>query len=566
MDITQLDIKTVEKLALFWEISQWGYYGRRLNIGSNKKQRRQMIKMLETSHEIDNDILAYFKTCSDDEFLNTMKSAGEYIEKAEKEKKLAFREKFSELSEDAADLLFDFSAGLYDECMTNSDGDLVFYFPHCYSTGTVMTLKNSHISPSDFYWDKEEITDCVLEKTEGGYALKLYYVPHRYEDFEEVPASEDEKEELAVITFTDAETKFDIFKTYFDGDSAWGYLSKICASLVALSERKELTSEEKACLPIAKELADLVGPVFREFKTTEYPIFKAKAEAMGYKKAVKLIDKAEAQTNDKNRAWCAGRLQTELQQAKYEPLWRAVYAPFEKLQEGYSDYHDLCKIPDSFDKFRSAIQTYMEERGYSGQYPNFFKAETLSGVHAIGGITGSITVGKENAAFYVTCCEYVCDNDILISFICGTHILKGAEQVTDILSCAFQSPRRTLSSDIFPLADNDFTEEEKLSNLKRTLNVAIKKTELKRLNKGEKQFVSNEKRPSLATFVLMSIFGLIFVAVLVLLFSLICGAILLFKYDMNEVISSLKDMPILQAGIGGYIVWEVIALLLSVWG
>lgn len=565
MDISTLDTEVIEKLAFCWSVSQWGYLSAH-STDNKKRLRKKMTKDLDKTYNIDSDIMAHLKNCDDGEFFDILESCSAYTEKIAKDKKQAFTEKFSELSEDATELLYDFAAGFYETCTKNSNGDMIFYFPKAYAVGTVLTLKNSVVKPSGFEFPKEEITDTELEKTDDGYILRLFYVPHRYDDFTEVIATEEEKEELATITFTDAQTELGIYKSNFKGYDPWTFLSEICSSLVELSEHKELTDKEKALLPQAKELSFLFGPNFGEYKVTNFPIFKSKAQASGYKKVLKLVDKIEAQENDSDRLKQNIKLRVELQNAKYEQLWRTLYAPFEELQNEYPEFISLFDTPKILPDVRSTIQTFMEEHGYEGEYPNFVKTATVSGVHIIGNmIDGSVLVGRDNAVFYVQCHEYIYDNDLSVSFFCGTQILKKGEKVGDIFTSTFKSPRRTAEDGAYFNTDSDDMDKvETLNRLKRILNIAVKKTELKKLNKYEKKSAGLESPSFLASFVFLSIIGILYCVMLMGGFLLIGGIIGGLTLGFDGIREIIEDMPWLKVGALAYALWEVFAVIFSI--
>lgn len=140
----------------------------------------------------------------------------------------------------------------------------------------------------------------------------------------------------------------------------------------------------------------------------------------------------------------------------------------------------------------------MEQHGYSGTYPDFYKEGGLKDFRKVVHSQGvTYLFGSEKPAVYRIHCAESFDDCMTISFVCGTALLKPGEKADDIFSCMFiANARRMVDTVLFRLVEyadrtNNYAE------LEQYLEVAVKRAECQRLTREEqKKCVNYAKQKS----------------------------------------------------------------------
>jgi hypothetical protein len=131
----------------------------------------------------------------------------------------------------------------------------------------------------------------------------------------------------------------------------------------------------------------------------------------------------------------------------------------------------------------------MQEYGYSGVYPDYYKKSAIKGIHLFEAYNLSYTIAFEkNAVHHIHCEEFINEKGIDLSFICGTEFLKRGATMSDINSCRFNNKGKKYAS---YLRFSDYFEDGPKTPLEDKIKIATKKTEFKKLNKEEKSQTFN---------------------------------------------------------------------------
>lgn len=218
-----------------------------------------------------------------------------------------------------------------------------------------------------------------------------------------------------------------------------------------------------------------------------------------------------------------GRLGNPLCTQKLEPLWRAIYEKIQQSQEGYPVKVEQHCDSTELEKKRAAIQAFLHQQGFSGQYPDFVKTGNISGLHLADSYDQAYLCGMEkDARMYIRCVESLQDNArLLVHFLCGTALKQTSVQ--DIHSCLFNAKGQRLFwwvRDYDCVYDAEIAQTEE--RILRLAQIAVKKVQMQKLTKEEKKLYSFGSSEGMAWFWLWllmggGLFGIAMVAAFMLL-------------------------------------------------
>ncbi len=324
------------------------------------------------------------------------------------------------------------------------------------------------------------------------------------------------------VFFESAEVEINIesaLKTDFD-DSPWKYLQNIADEIIKkyyfLGENK-LNSMEKELLPLSAGICSMrflsdFPEELRKYNLSQIIPFAEKLGFAGLDKPIGKITVKEI----KNNFDYSFELFLTLNNVKYEPLWKEIYSLFELSQKEYEE-QEGTEITESF---KNKIQEYMISLGYIGTYPEFTKAGEIKGPITVESNAGNYTLFKEsNVAFHVRFNENIFNNRIYLNALSSTEILKKDKSPNSAIYGMFDNKGHHFSvvSSFEFSNDND-------DILYKSIDIAVKRAELKKLNSKEKDFCpadSNSSGSFLLNFVLMGGFFGISMAVIFAIINLV---------------------------------------------
>ncbi len=322
--------------------------------------------------------------------------------------------------------------------------------------------------------------DARISKEDGGYTLSC--TAENYEDDTSAPVS---------IFFDRAETCVDVFPADRGEimSAPWRTLALISSEILAKAElgQEYLNQDEKALIPLFKELSIPTGLVYGGEPVSDFAILKQYLNKYGLTHMIPLLDKAAAQSRSGSaNPALLSRIETKLSDKKCEPLWRELYALAATTQRGYSD-KPISSGGGKLSAIRSEIEAELHARGYEGSYPSFRKNGDMKGVHIEENYGQGYLIGMEkNVAYFVECRELTDGGALQIQFMSGTALLKKGEVVEDIYSCCFFDKGRRLFKTFTWDADGELD-----GSPRSAAEIAAKRAECKKLSRGEREFIGN---------------------------------------------------------------------------
>lgn len=297
------------------------------------------------------------------------------------------------------------------------------------------------------------------------------------------------------LQFSGAAVEYRVFKAHCTSfaDTPWEHLSSIAADIV---DKFDVSSEllnpkETELLPLLVELNCL----FREylpddFAFTGFEQLKKRAQKHGFSKVVKTLQKAEQNLSEEMPTISnTQKVINLLNRAEYEPMFREIYGLITDSQEDYANAVEALCDPDTVQNTRKKIQHLMEQHGFSGQYPDFYKNGAIKGVKLTNAYGEPYFVGWEkNVVGRIQCVEECFNGHLRIQFVCGTALLKKNETCEDIFACCFNNKgRRYMRSFDCAIGYTDENGEIQSDDLELCVSIAVKKSFLEKLTKQEKE-------------------------------------------------------------------------------
>ncbi len=380
------------------------------------------------------------------------------------------------------------------------DGDLYIILQDEIAYCLTLVLEQAQIESEnedafDYY-----ASDFSVMKTADGYELRGLCV--NWET--------DEEREFS-IHFKKAHTQFEVYRAdeYFC-EKPWDLLSEVAVSVCERAKLPYFTPNEKEIklLPLLEEISNF-NPgkcVNAEAKrSVTFPLLKEKAKEYGFTKLIRKIEAAEKKLTKKVRFREFYKIQSvlnELNKVKYEKLWREIFFSVKASQKEYPSRKNFDSVSDEVKTAREIITQKLRSCGYSGTYPDFVKHGSLRGIHLAFSYNQSYFIGAEkNVVYYIHCEEQMMEN-ICFTLRCGTALLKKNETAEDIYSCLFNGAGRRLyyGLDCFDISYDGIMQDYSEPYLENRVNIAVKRTEYKRLTKEERQLIGRSFKGSLSVF------------------------------------------------------------------
>ncbi|MCH5303294.1 MAG: DUF3878 family protein [Ruminococcus sp.] len=488
MDISKIDKNLIERFDSSYTIAEYVFGVE--PIAASAKTQKKIRKWIEKNYIGDEiyhqNVMRYIgKEVSDKRFLEFIKACHDQIQLNGTRKKQLF-DKFSvDLTEEVKNAIWELLE--YDVYCSNvrkagNDAQInVGYTTGCERT---LTLVNASGIP-------EGRIDCL--SFENGAFIKQddeYILSGEVENYEEDLSTS------FSIRFTDAKIDTPLFRAdeQLFLDTPWDYLESIAGAILDkyILSAEYLNDREKELLPLIAEISKLSywRYIPDEFKSADFTQLKFYIIRFEYNELLPLVEVLEKEFFDENKKErIIKKLVSKLNTQKYEPLWREIYNILVKSQENYKSKETVCCQKELLKETRSNIQRLMEFHGYSGQYPDFTKKGSTRGVHLAESYDMSYFVGaKKNVVYHIHCIEEYFNEYFTIQFLCGTELLKKNENAGDIYSCLFNAEGRRLFQTISYESDRvNFDGERETDDLEQRVQIAVKKAELIKLTKKERE-------------------------------------------------------------------------------
>ena len=298
------------------------------------------------------------------------------------------------------------------------------------------------------------------------------------------------------LRFKEARTTLHIEKRDYLNFISFGPWEQLSATAAGIIYRHDifgdmlLNEKEKELLPLLKEIARI------RYNYDEFPLLKGLFAEYGYQDLIRLLEKVENKNlSIKKRCSASNKLNEALDDCKHEALWRRLKAEIDETEKDYPSPID----DEAMAKARAVITKELKSLGYEGVYPAFTKRGSIKGIHLAKNHGTSYFVGAEkDVCFHIYCAEYEGDG-LTVEFLCGTEILRGGKEPTDIFSCAFRdkSGKRYVKSHGCRSGSKS---APTATALKKACIVADKRARLLRLNKEERAIAGTDFGTSVPLF------------------------------------------------------------------
>lgn len=345
-------------------------------------------------------------------------------------------------------------------------GKTLLYVDKFSAFSRYLVLENAVLSPElEEYGFPLEISDVRKED-----AWYVFYVVNG--DFEQREA----------LRFTHAQVQvqsYDCTKNETLNDRFWSYLYSLAYSLVRKNEiaGEACNEREKALLPLLQEIVKLGS-------LEDYPLLTALAEETGCKSAE--FDARMEKTKRKDFYYW----QCFLNGAEYEPLLRTIYEKIRLSQEGYPTVVEQRCDSERIAQKRAAITEFLHQKGFVGEYPDFYKTADIPGYHIVPSQGGKVLYCRvKNAQMFIRCMEnWAGAGEMRVNFVCGRALTGKRPPVRDILSCAMEDKgyrwcRIVWDNTFCPDSETPFSRDCTME----AAGVAVKKVQLQKLTKYEER-------------------------------------------------------------------------------
>lgn len=479
MDIKEFDIKYIQDFSLFYYLLK-SKFGKNIESDSIKKQNKVknwMLKNCISEQEYPEYIINYLNNISAKEFILFFKSCDEYINLNGDALTQQINKTCNELPESVKNSFFHlFDREFYVSNDFKLSGDILTISV----ISTAAYEEKLVLSGAKFSTDKKFDTcyfleNCSITEENGIYKLTG-----------EAGLFDDENEFEMSITFTSAKTEIvslNPTNSYLDS-TPWEQLLHISLCILDKEDfENSLNNSELELLPLLKEIKYLLFTYVE--KNQSCSVFKTLVAKHKFFELLSLIEKIESKNiSDKRRTFLSQQLTNKLNLIKYKPLWQEIYDLISDSQKDYPFEIATKNSKETITKFKNKVTNIMQEYGYNGVYPDYYKKSAIKGIHLFESYNTSYTVlNEKNAVHHIRCKEFINENHIDVSFIYGTEFLKSNQEMTDIITCRFNCKGKKHAS---YLRFRDYFEDDPKTPLEDKIKIVTKKAEFKKLNKEEK--------------------------------------------------------------------------------
>lgn len=246
---------------------------------------------------------------------------------------------------------------------------------------------------------------------------------------------------------------------------------------------------------------------------------------------------------------------------KFEPFWREIFNLISDSQKELPSYFEEIVSKEAFEKHKHLITEQMNQWGYEGVYPDYYKKNSIIKPTLLKTYNLSHVVACEKYVEHHIHCYSFKNNDVIqTAFFVGTIFNKSDSDTSDIYSTMFDCGGRAIFSILSTIYAGAMNEDTYDKWTRNAVKAAVKKADLKKADKDDYYFKSIFERNSFLNFkalILMFIFfsfGFSLIAPLLL--------IILEGNTILEAINFLKSEPLLLllSAVGGFLATFLIAL------
>jgi len=485
MNIKNLDISVIEELSYIYSFAEIKFNKKMetKNIKIQNKIRKWIYKNHIIDSDFSEDVLNQLKNLSYDEFISFLKSCYDYIDINGN----ILTQQINETCKDFPDSVKKAFINLFDhEYYVNDD---FRYFDNTLEITVYSSVSYEQkliLFDAKFSVDKKYDSFCFIENCSLIKENDIYKLTGE--------ASNDVEEEYfdLSITFTSAKTEIEFFNPInsFIEETPWDQLITLSILITAKEDfENSFNDSEIKIMSLLNEIKNL-SFIFND-KVESFIELKALLSKHKYFKLLPLIEKIESkEITQKRRANLSLKLIRKLNLLKYKNLWQEIYDLISDSQKKYSTYIHAKKPKVTITKLKNKVNSIMQEHGYIGEFPEYYKHSALKGIHFIESYYNIYTVMSEkNVNHYIYCKENIdSENRIYLTFTYGSEFLKRRESMSDINSCRFDCKGRKYISSI--QFNGDFEDSKRVS-LEEKIKIVTKKAEFKKLNKEEKSKIFN---------------------------------------------------------------------------
>ncbi len=348
-----------------------------------------------------------------------------------------------------------------------------------------------------------ESSRVSAEKTNGGYSM-IFNGKRQGEP--DLNGAIEEYDIQFALCFSSAEVVTEVYKcsTLFSQftKGPWAYLGFISREILYKNtiSPENINEKEKAFLPLMNELAlishTVAGCPYASYdKDRGFSELRRYAESYGSTEMITSLAQIEGlyETTSETSFKIINaytKLQRRLSDKKYETMWREIFDALCKSQKEYPDKVEFMDYKEALYDIREHVDKFFRAAGYSGEYPDYIKTDSVRGIHIKESYGQTFFVGMEkNAVMRVHCNEVLSSDTFTIEFISGTDITKG-RVCRDIYDCTFfDKGRRLYDITDYIAFDYDDGGYIKKGELCRILNVVDKRLHCKRISKEERKTI-----------------------------------------------------------------------------
>lgn len=373
-------------------------------------------------------------------------------------------------------------------------------------------------------WRELTCYDRVMTREGDGYRMTAEYFDEEAERAKELD-----------LHFRDVETELEVFRAESAEQKPWDLLADLAREILQKAEfgGDILNEREKGLLPLLRELVHLSRFGVEVSLCPGLTELRRLFDRYGYQELDKPAQRAEAAVGTKKWHSRINALKEKLNRVKYEPLWRELY---QTVMESQQDYPRRAESHPDFPALKKRIEWKLHQQGYRGKYPDFWKEGEVRRLRIAESYGQSYFLWNEKrAVFRIRCQESVYFEELCLDFLCGTELLRPGQEPGDIHRCRFDSKGRTILRTVYHSNMEEGALEQKLT-------IAMKKAELRKLDKAERKLDGDVNLLGLSLAIL--IFGGGFYALFMLAgMAVVTTAIIWLLEDWATAMETLKELP-----------------------
>ena len=363
----------------------------------------------------------------------------------------------------ALELLMDYD--WYDARFYSRGADVYAVLDDCGMMRITVILRDTGAQP----WQELNCYDREMTRDGDGYRLSAEY-------FDE-DAGMAKKLELP---FRDVEVELEVFRVESNEWKPWELLAGMAREILFKGEFGEdlLNDRELELLPLLCELEQFYRYGWGTNRYAGFTELRKRFERYGFRELERPLKNVEAVYGTKKWLGRMGQLRGKLSRAKYEPLWRELYRA---ITESQAEYPCRAEMHPDFAAVKKKIESKLHRHGYKGKYPDFYKEGEVRGLRVMESYGQSwLICNEKRAVSHIHCEGSVYFDELLLSFRCGTELLKRGQKPSDIHHCRFDNRGRTILRTLYYSANAE-------TSLEQHLTVAMKRAELRKLSKAEQK-------------------------------------------------------------------------------